>query len=106
MTISKKTAELRQLGAILFVFGVCSLIFPLKDSTTIVGKDSEYTAMSIGLLVGDLCVLVLGLLCMFVGYCLAVRDSGSATLTLIALVWEQTVFIEWITGMVNLGKSK
>jgi hypothetical protein len=48
----------------------------------------------------------LGLVAMCLGYLLLVRDYGSPMLTMMAILWEQTTFIEWITGMVNLARGK
>jgi hypothetical protein len=107
------TSDMRQLGGILFVLGACVLVFPVKDAVAgIAAHGPNGTAadddgtLPLFLLIGDLCVMALGLVAMCLGYLLLVRDYGSPILTMLAIVLEQTTFIEWITGMVSLGKCK
>lgn len=95
-------SDLRQMGGILFAFSAMALVFPLADYTNLVTGDGSTggTTLSMVMLIGDICVLGVGLLGMAVGFGL-LTDGGSANLTFVACVWEQTVFIEWISKMVN-----
>lgn len=92
---------------------ICSLAvmtFPILDTTLRIshpiGDDPLYTGdyadLNWALLIGDLCVVALGLLGMGVGF-MAVTDSGSIMLTKFAIIWEQTAFIDWIGKMYRLS---
>eukprot|EP00339_Tiarina_fusa_P029325 CAMPEP_0117082226 /NCGR_PEP_ID=MMETSP0472-20121206/57915_1 /TAXON_ID=693140 ORGANISM="Tiarina fusus, Strain LIS" /NCGR_SAMPLE_ID=MMETSP0472 /ASSEMBLY_ACC=CAM_ASM_000603 /LENGTH=136 /DNA_ID=CAMNT_0004810401 /DNA_START=109 /DNA_END=516 /DNA_ORIENTATION=+ len=103
------TNDMRQLGGILFILGACVIVFPVKDAVTGIAahgpNGSADGLLPLFLMIGDVCVVALGLVSMCLAYLLLVRDYGSPTLTMLAILLEQTTFIEWITGMVNLGKS-
>ena len=95
---------------------ICSLAvmtFPILDTTMRIslpiGDNPKYDEetnknwiLNWVLLAGDLCVVALGLLGMGVGF-MAVTDSGSKLLTLFAIIWEQTAFIDWIGKMYELS---
>ena len=94
---------------------ICSLAvmtFPVLDTTSRISldlADGQYDSgnpnadLNYALLIGDLCVVALGLLGIGVGF-MAVSDSGSKMLTMFAIVWEQTAFIDWIGKMYNLSR--
>ena len=92
---------------------ICSLAvmtFPILDTTMRISHPigdnpkytGNYTDLNWALLIGDLCVVALGLLGMGVGF-MAVTDSGSKLLTLFAIIWEQTAVIDWIGKMYELS---
>ena len=98
-------SDLRQLGGILFALAIGVLIFPLTDTVSLINGSAANDRIYYTMLIGDLCVVMLGLLCMGMAFALVACDYSSAALTTAAIVWEQTVFIDWIGKMVNLGNG-
>lgn len=105
--------EVRQIGGVMMICSLAVMTFPILDTTNRISlpilddpmydeETNENWILNWVLLAGDLCVVALGLLGMGVGF-MAVTDSGSKLLTVFAIIWEQTAFIDWIGKMYNLS---
>ena len=106
----KYANEMKQLGGMMLVLSASVFLFPVSDAVVgvngLYGNPNATDLLPLFTFIGDICVMALGLLGMTVGYLLLIRDYGSPMLTIFAILWEQTTFIEWITTMVNVGKGK
>eukprot|EP00980_Cylindrotheca_fusiformis_P021897 scaffold8740_cov113-Cylindrotheca_fusiformis.AAC.5 len=102
--------EVRQIGAVMLILSLAVMIYPLNDATSRISLDisekfSEGNeSLNWALLVGDLCVTILGLLGMAIGF-MAITECGIVFVTVIGLIWEQTVFIDWIGKMYELSEG-
>lgn len=111
MTSLRYETEVRQLGGLMLVLSLAVMVFPMFDTTNrislditedpIYNGDSALNILNWVLLVGDLCVIALGLLGMAIGF-LTLTNGGMLSLTIFGLIWEQTAFIDWIGKMENL----
>jgi hypothetical protein len=101
-------SEKRQVGGLLLVTGFCALIQPLGGIVTAVGKDTTVaSSLGVASLIGGLCLAKLGLLSVFAGYSQVVHDHvlGGKYLIGYLILWTQTAFIPYITGMVQTGRN-
>jgi hypothetical protein len=106
--------EVRQIGGLILILSVAVMVYPIFDTTSRLYIDFDehpnklYTGddavLNYILLVGDLCIVALGLVGMAIGF-MAMTDVVLLPLTTFALVWEQTAFIDWIGKMYNLSAT-
>ena len=103
--------EVRQIGGMMLICSLAVLVFPIYDTTMRISMpiasdplydDNENDIVNWVLLGGDLAVVALGLLGIFIGF-LSITDGGGVCLTLIGILFEQTVFVDWIGKMYNLS---
>lgn len=105
--------EVRQIGGIMLALSVSIAIYPILDTTSRVSLDiqdnplyqGDLAALNWALLSGDVAVVILGLLGMGIGF-MALTESGHKFITIAGLVWEQTVFIDWIAKMYALSENR
>jgi hypothetical protein len=103
--------EVRQIGGLMLILSLAVMVFPMYDTTSRISLDitenplynGDNEALNWALLAGDLCVILLGMLGMTIGF-MAITDGGIVFVTLIGLIWEQTAFIDWIGKMYHLSE--
>jgi hypothetical protein len=103
--------EVRQIGGLLLILSLSVMIFPMFDTTSRISVDITENALyndgnealNWALLVGDLSLIILGMLGIAIGF-MAITDGGIVFVTVIGLIWEQTAYIDWIGKMYMLSE--
>jgi hypothetical protein len=100
-------SDMRQIGALLMVTGICAIIQPLANIASLIGPDGTSASSGIPLaaLFGGFCLVSIGITSVFTGYNQIVHDWGNKHLTGALIILTQTAFIPYITDMVDVGKS-
>lgn len=101
--------EVRQIGGLMLILSLAVMIFPMYDTTSRISLDIDDNPLYSGenetlnwvLLAGDLCIILLGMLGMAIGF-MALTEGGVVFVTVIGLIWEQTALIDWIGKMYEL----
>lgn len=98
-------SDKRQIGAILMIAGLCAVFEPLAAVATAIGPNGTTDSSGIPLseFVGSLCLIVIGILAVFVGYNQVVYDWGNVKLTGFLMVFSVTSIIPFMTNMVEIG---
>jgi len=66
-------------------------------------SSSHRTGIPLAMLLGDVFVMIMGLLSVPIGYLQAVHDYSHPTLTLTLIVWTQLAWIPFVTELVAMG---
>jgi hypothetical protein len=100
-------SDMRQIGALLMVTGMCAIIKPLASIASLIGPDGTTASSGIPLssLFAGFSLVSIGILSVFTGYNQIVHDWGNKKLTGALMIWTQTAFIPYFTGMVAVGRA-
>jgi hypothetical protein len=99
-------SDMRQIAALLLITGMCSIFQPLGDiAAFITPGNTSTTGIPFSALMGSLCLVVIGLLAVFVGYNQLVHEMSSKYITAFLILFVQTAYIIYLTGMVDIGKA-
>jgi hypothetical protein len=103
----RKQSDMRQIGALLMVTGILAIIQPLASIASLIGPDGTSASSGIPLsaLFAGLFLVSIGFVSIFIGYNQIVHDWGNKNLTGALMIWTQTAFIPYITGMVEVGRA-
>ena len=98
--------DVRQVGGMLMLTGICALFQPLVNIASLVGPagSTETEGIAFSSLMGALCLATIGVASIFVGYLQVVHDTGHKLVTGALIIFTQSAFIPYITGIVNVSK--
>jgi membrane glycosyltransferase len=73
------TSDMRQLGGLLLVNGLCAIVFPIANIVDLIEPDGATVTegLAFASLFGSFCFMTIGFMSVFVGYTQLVHDSGS-----------------------------
>jgi hypothetical protein len=99
-------SDMRQIGALLMVTGICAIIQPLANIASLIGPDGTTASSGVPLsaLFGGFCLVSIGFTAVFIGYNQIVHDWGNTYLTGALIILTQTAFIPYITDIVDVAK--
>lgn len=99
--------ELRQLTGMMMALGLAALFQPLAGVVSAIGPNGSTVTEGIPFsnLFGGICVIAIGFLSVFMGFAKLVFNWHSKMLTIFSLIWVQTSWIPYITGMTGVGKT-
>lgn len=99
-------SDMRQIGALMMLTGACALFQPLVGVASTIGPDGSTPTEGIPFsnLMGGLCLITIGILAIAAGYMQTVHNFGHKWFTGFLILFTQTAFIPYVTGITNVSK--
>lgn len=75
----RQTADLRQIGALMIITGMCAIFFTVVLMSNLISPDggTESTGSAVAALIGGVCEFAIGVASVFIGYNQLVHDQGN-----------------------------
>jgi len=72
-------SDMRQIGALMMVTGICAIFHPISGVVGVIGPDGTTPSSGIPFwgFIGGLCLIIVGVSSLFIGYNQLVHDKGN-----------------------------